>query len=228
MLNTMPRLGQRGLSLVELMIGIAVALFILASASVMMAGQLNENRQLLLETRVDQELRAAAQVITRDLRNAGFAQDAAKQVNYLGASRNAFATRLEVGTQTEPTEQVNLAVADDDVSAVRDYGTVLDNEATGYKLQDQVIRVKVGDAWQPLTDPATVRVTRFSLWSTESTVSLNETCSTACTGTDCPRQVIRTLHLDLAAQARHDPRVTRGFTSQVRLRNDAVLGSCPA
>ena len=62
---------QRGLSLVELMVGIAIGLLVVAAAATLMSTQLNDNRRLLLETQVNQDLRAAMDIVTRDLRRAG-------------------------------------------------------------------------------------------------------------------------------------------------------------
>ena len=40
---------QRGLSMVELMVGVAIALFIAATGTTLLTGNLRENRSLLLE-----------------------------------------------------------------------------------------------------------------------------------------------------------------------------------
>ena len=50
------------------MVGVAVGLFVVAAASMLVATQLSDNRRLTLETQVQQDLRAAADIITRELR----------------------------------------------------------------------------------------------------------------------------------------------------------------
>lgn len=62
----------RGLSLVELMVGIAVGLMVVAGASFVAVNQIGDNRRLTLETQVQQDLRAAADLIVRDLRRTGY------------------------------------------------------------------------------------------------------------------------------------------------------------
>ena len=57
--------SQRGMSLVELMVGITVGLFIVAAATTLMANQLSDNRKLLVETQIQQDLRASMDIITR-------------------------------------------------------------------------------------------------------------------------------------------------------------------
>ncbi|NJK42625.1 MAG: hypothetical protein HC937_02780 [Aquincola sp.] len=66
------RARQRGLSVVELLIGAAVGLFIVGGAIALLVNQLRDNRVLLLETRVNQDLRSAADLVARDVRRAGY------------------------------------------------------------------------------------------------------------------------------------------------------------
>jgi len=57
-------------------------------------------------------------------------------------------------------------------------------------------------------------------------------CAKPCPGggTACyPQLVVRDITVDITGQAAHDSSVQRRLTSDVRLRNDAVIaGSCPA
>ena len=71
---------MRGLSIVELMVGIAVGMFVLAGASLLASSQLSDNRQLLLETQVQQDLRATADLIARELRRGGYWANAGSTV----------------------------------------------------------------------------------------------------------------------------------------------------
>ena len=62
---------QQGLSIVELMIGIAIGLVIVAVALFALTHHLRENRSLLVEARLMQDLRTTSELIARDLRRAG-------------------------------------------------------------------------------------------------------------------------------------------------------------
>ena len=93
-----PRRSARGLSLVELMVGIAIGLFIVAAATVMVSGQLGENRRLLLESQLQQDLRATSDIIARELRRSGAiinaqnlvaTSDSAAQANAISATTPA-------------------------------------------------------------------------------------------------------------------------------------------
>ncbi len=62
---------QRGLSLVEMMVGIAIGLFVVAGATVLAGTQLGENRRLISETQLQQDMRAALDIMTREVRRSG-------------------------------------------------------------------------------------------------------------------------------------------------------------
>jgi len=66
------RLRQAGLSLVELMVGITIGLIVVAAASLMMTNQVTENSRLLVETQLQQDLRAAAELMLHEMRRAGY------------------------------------------------------------------------------------------------------------------------------------------------------------
>ena len=68
--------SQRGLSLVELMVGIAVGLFVVAGAVMVVTTQLGDNRRLLLDAQLQQDLRATLDIVTREVRRAGGVADA--------------------------------------------------------------------------------------------------------------------------------------------------------
>ena len=63
---------QRGLSIVELLIASALRLFLVGGAITLFIGNLTNSRQMLLDARINQDLRAAADLIARDLRRAGY------------------------------------------------------------------------------------------------------------------------------------------------------------
>jgi len=79
---------QRGLSIVEMLIGLALGLFIVAAGLTLLASNLREHRAVpvLLEARLMQDLCTAADLIVRDLRRAGYWSDATAGVWRTGAS----------------------------------------------------------------------------------------------------------------------------------------------
>lgn len=64
--------GQKGLSLIELLISIALGLLILAAATAMTVKSLVMNTDTLASVRLNQELDAVTQVMVNDIRRAGY------------------------------------------------------------------------------------------------------------------------------------------------------------
>ena len=219
----------RGLSLVELMVGVAVGLFVVAAAAMLVSTQLNENRRVLLETQVQQDLRATADIITRELRRAGHWPAAERFVWVEGGAAPA----------DNPYSAVELDADDPGQVRFQYYrppgGTSPDG---GYIWQGSLLKTLLGaGGWQELTDGDTLRITSFSVTpQNDAAVDVLVPCSTLCPGggTDCwptRRLTVRELVVDIQGEAVADPSVKRRLQSVVRLRNDLVGGpsaACPS
>ena len=223
------RPAQRGLSLVELLVGVAIALFIAATGATLLAGNLRENRNLLLEARLMQDLRTATDVISRDLRRAG----------YWGAAADGVWTAAVAASGVAANPYVALApgaAASDAVSfrysrdAVEN-NLVDGNEQFGFRLRNRVIEMLLGAGnWQALTDAGTLDITEFSVTPAVQQIDLRAYCTQPCPAgslTCPPRQQVRSLALVVTGRSTTDASVTRSLHSNVRLRNDAVSGACP-
>ena len=215
-----------GLSLIELMIGIAMALFIAAAGTTVLTSNLRDNRALLLEARLMQDLRTATDIVSRDLRRAGFwaaatqgiwsADAGAMLANPYAALRSGAAASDAVGFQYSRDPSENHVVDS--------------NEEFGFRLRNRVIEMQLGATnWQALTDSGTLAITEFSVTPTLQDIDLSRYCAQPCPAgsTVCPpRQQVRSLAVVMTGRSIHDARVTRSLRSHVRLRNDAVSGEC--
>ncbi len=211
---------QRGMSIVELMVGIAVGLMVTAAASLLMSGQLVENRRLVVETQMQQDLRAAVDIMSRELRRAGSNSEVPvlASIWYPGgpnAQRNDTADDLGLATA-----QINYWYTTTPALA----------GPFGYKKDGTVLRTFLGATWQELTDPNIMSVTAFSPTITPEATSaaIVLPCPKLCPDgtTACwPRLQVRTARLDVEAEAKRDSSVKRAVSGSVRLRNDYVLFS---
>jgi type II secretory pathway component PulJ len=216
------RRRQGGLSIVELMVGVAVGLMVAAAASLLMSGQLVENRRLVTETQLQQDLRAATDIMSRELRRAG--------------SMGEVAILNSVWTPAGPDAQRNES-ADDLVlsSGQIDYwyttpGVAPQAGPFGYKRDGNLLRSNISGAWQELTDGNVMKVTAFTpnVVSEPTAAAIVLPCPKLCPDgtTGCwPQFQIRTATLNLEAEAKRDSNVKRAISSTVRLRNDYVLFS---
>lgn len=218
---------QRGLSLVELMVGVAVGLFVVAGATLVVSNQLGDNRRLMLETQIQQDLRAAADLIAKDIRRSG----------YWGSAQTGVWHAAAVAVASNPYTELQGVTSGVAASAVR-FGysrgvenNVLDDatERSGFRLNNGAIQMYTGGAWQALTDSTTLRVTNFEV--TLNSRDVNLSCFNPCPvgAVACPpTQTVRDITVLIDGTAVHDPSVRRSARTNVRLRNDVVTGACPA
>jgi len=222
------RCAMRGLSLVELMVGIAVGLMVVAGASFVAVNQLGDNRRLLLETQMQQDLRAAADMIARDLRRAGYwgaSETGAWQGNDPNVAANPYAD-ITPGSAGAAVAQVDFSYSRDlaEDNAVDD-----DKERFGFKLEGGAIKMLIGSAWQAMTDSNVLEVTRFDVRVERQ--SVQQACFNECPGggTACwPTQNVRRFIVEIEARSVSDPAAQRSVRDSVRLRNDTRAGACPA
>ena len=224
------RIAQRGLSIVELLVATAIALFIVATGTSVFATHLQDSRSLLLEARLTQDLRVAADVITRDLRRAGHWGGAAQAVRPPGAAASAAPVNpyLAVVPAAGSGDAVSFRYSRD----ASENQVVDSHEQFGFRLRAGVVEMQLGAGnWQALTDPGSVLMTGFAVTPSAQSVALASLCDRPCPAaspTCPPRQQVRSVAVLLTGTLPRDPATSRSVRSEVRLRADAVTGACAA
>ncbi len=205
---------QRGLSIVELMVGMTVGLVISGMAGFYLVGLILENKNVVIETRLMQDMRAALDVVARDLRRAGYDQAAHLNVNQ--ATLNPHFTITVNGSSATYSYSKN------DIQ-----GTAPDaDEEYGFKIENGVLSFKNGNSgYQALTDEQFTNVT--SLTITPTVIQSPVVCS----GTPAtpPRINVRRYQIVMVAQNKGSSTrdtFSRELRTEVRVRNDRPEGSC--
>lgn len=238
------------------MIGIAIGLFIVAGATLMLTTQLGDNRRLLLEAQVQQDLRAAADMISRDIRRAGYWGQSYRQVWPASAAAAASSpnpyTRIDPASAPLGTTAIEYDRSTDEEGAL--FGTD-DNgvdatadrprERVGFRLHgtspNRTIDYLVGaNNWQALTDSEVLEITVFQI--VLNSVPVDVPCGAGPCGPcdaagKCPAinpatgcklvQSHRDVTITIVAKARHDPSVEKALRDIVRLRNSVPSEVCP-
>lgn len=223
------RRGQRGLSIVELMIGAAVGLIILAGGFVLLSSFTNDNRRLLQETRLMQDLRAASDLVTRDLRRAGYWSAAASGVwtdTSTSVASNAY--RFMYGEECDAASLGTSAATPTSATSKICYkvNTSSGTELYGFTLASNTLYAFIGGTRQALTDPKTITITDFVVTPSSQTIDARSYCHTTCTGTNCPRVVVREFEVLIKGTVPNDSTIQRSLRSNVRVRNDYYDGAC--
>lgn len=221
------RARSRGLTLVELMLAMALGLFIVAVATTLLVNRLREHRALLLETRLMHDLRSTAALVARELRRAGHWGDSSAALRQPGA-RPVDNPYTELTPGSGSTDMLGFRFSRD---AVENH-VVDSNEQFGFRLHQGAVEMMLGGgSWQALTDRSTLQVLSFSMTPSVHEVSLMHACAKPCAPgvADCPpKQLLRSVSIALTARATTDAQLVRSAFSHVRLRNDVVNARCPA
>ena len=204
------------------MVGITIGLIVVAATTILFSAQLGESRRLIAEAQVQQDLRASADIIARELRrsgNLGLDWEVQGYVWATGSTAEPLASLasrrlLPVGTDDE----VDFEYYPSGSGSVPADGFGFRLDATRGVLQTRLL----AGGWQDLTDPATMRVTEFAvtrLPDIASTVPCAKVCPSG--DTSCwPTVNQRTLEVRITARHRTFQEIERTHESRVRLRND--------
>jgi prepilin peptidase dependent protein B len=251
----LPGSRQRGLSIVELLIGVAIGLFIVGGGTKLLVDHLGSNRRIIVETRIAQDLRAATDIIARDLRRASYWQGSLQGVSAaLTVNPYAAVTPTPAAANATNTYSYDRVVA----------GA---NEQFGFSLTNGQIMSSVSGAAQALTDSNSVVVTTFTITPVVGIVRLGQRCTTdavavgnccrthpsaagsclpdfaectsaGCTAgvappagmtrsNTCPQLEIRSFDIVVTGNApAPNTQFVRTIRESVRVRNDVVTGAC--
>lgn len=214
-----PRRAARGVSIVELLVGVALGLFVIGGALGVLASNLSGSRTLTKETRLNQDLRVAADLITRDLRRAGYWGNAIKGVQS-GGPQNPYGAAIDSSVAGE------VSYAYSDVSSVENDG-VGATESFAFRLHDGAIEMQTGaGGWTEITDKKSFKVTAFNITPTETAITLTSACTGWKPGMPAPTITVRNYAVVISGESISGPKVQRSLRTQVRVRNDTVAGAC--
>jgi type IV pilus assembly protein PilW len=234
---------ETGLSIIEFMVGIAVGLLVVIGAMKLFGDYVVSNKRMMLETRVNQDLRAAADIVARDVRRAGYWDNAVTGVWGTASATvipNPHATGAGQVTSTSTSVSYSYARDTDD--------TLDSNEYAGFRLQSvggvNTLQMQDGqNNWQAVTDPGTVRITAFTVAPvtpalvndlskycgclSRLTCTLADIANPAVNPAGAPTLTTPSFQIVLTGQAVNDSAVIRTVSETVRVRNQSLTGSCP-
>lgn len=226
--HAIPVNGQRGWTLVDLMVGMAVGLFLCAVAATLMLSQWREHRHLLAETLLQQELRNAIALMRHEVHRSGADPAAHELMPERGRSpsRPAEAPRLQLllGGAPIPDEGAGDGLR---LAYVRsEAGEARRHIERGFRLHGTQLQYLLEHSWQPWSDSNTVRFIRMEVRLAGSEGSLPAPCP--CSGS--PRETrscdtrlqAQTLHVLLVGQSRLDPHTVRSINSSIHVRNQRL------
>lgn len=216
---SMPHAKSAGFSMVELMVSITVGLIVMAGVIGLFVNTVKASSDAIKMTRLNQELRAAMDVMTRDIRRSGYWANASSTIGPPAtstANNNPFDI-IDVNT-TDGVANSCITYsydADSDGDA-----TVPDDEMFGFRLKTGAVQSREDDEdcdadedWEDITDKQSVLITNLEFRLTHPKV-LTVTPSTG------SQIKIREVTLTLKGELKSDSTVTREIKETVRVRSD--------
>ena len=236
-LKTARRLTACGLSMVELLVGLAIGLFILAGGLSLFASQSRFSVETSLEAQVQRNLRQALDFATQDLRRAGAWENAqaGAPATLSGHTPNPHASLLASNNELSYSYGQDRAMG-----RTSSFNQANSDEQFGLRLRDGVLESAQGSGlWQALTDSRAVKITGFTVTPTASTVDARDVCAAVCCDQinancsavnapqGCPKVQRWTIDLTIEGESRRDPSIRRRVDGRVQVRNEFLSGRCP-
>ena len=200
---------QRGASLIELMIAMALGLGSLSLMASVIAYGIATNGKLLANARLSEEVNAIGVLISRDLKRAGYNGNTPALVAKPNVFPSAFANSLVVSQHPDESASTCIVFAyDRNRNGVLD--TVGTNENYGFRLHDGAVEIRMAGAdcsqgkWQNLSDTRVVVISELRF-------SLNQTTFNGAISSQ--------IELFLAAKLATDHRFSRQYRTRFLVRN---------
>ncbi len=214
---------QQGFSLVELMISMTVGLIAIGGMISIFAISVKSNTESLQQVRLNQELRAIMDVMTRDIRRMGYWSNAD------GAKANPFmqiATNAGLDCITYSYDRVPYTLS---------AGLpVLENEDNlGFRLKNNAVQLRQNSAtcastsdWVNLSDTSTVNISSLTFDLDSNSFCKNLSTDAVTDGTTCAGantsdvlSIMYVVEITVTGNLIADSTVSSTFTEQVSVRN---------
>lgn len=209
---------QRGFTMVELLMGLGVGIFLLGSGIYLYSVLMSSFYSLLASNRLELQMTSAMNSMVTNIRRAGYYASAVGNIAQ-GSNTNPFMASA-VDLQTPSSSCILFAYDADVNSALPATNSTTSDERFGYRLSGTVVQGRPltdsafscsSGVWENLTDPNLIQITNLTFTISPTVVTLNAIGNTL---------VIRNVTISITGRLANDATVTRTMTETVRVRND--------
>lgn len=214
---------QTGFTLVELVIALGLNLVVVVALLGIFIANLNHYRSVLNANMLYQQLQTAMDIMTSDIRRAGYWANASNDA-HLDQNNNPFmASGLDVSVPAGNT-CILFSYDHNNNGTLPSIGSGSDDERYGYRLSGTAIQTRpwgasfscaaAASAWENMTDTNIVNVTALTFTLTTQTIN---------TGPGTAGITLRSVDISLTGRLVSDSTVTKTLTQHVRIRNDKFI-----
>ncbi len=210
---------QRGLSLVELMIGITIGLIVLLAVTSLYVTTVRGSSDTLRIARLNQDLRTVVELMRNDIRRAGYWANATSDLDSSSNNNPFMAAGADVDASTAGCILFTYDSQGDSTLDDGSSSTVNDRFGFKHNATDGTVETRTGGTgslscsggnWEAMTDPNLVEITALTFTLTTSNISLTS-------GNSIDK---RDVVINITGRLRNDTAVTRSLSETVRIRND--------
>ena len=219
---------QRGMTLMELIISLALSVVVTSAMVMLMANSLGATSRIVLMTELTDQLRNAMRMMTRDVRRANYTVNSAFCYGNSDCGEDGSADQYSDIDVTDGScfmfgldRNFDGDATDDDAGAFRHRQTSGVGRIEMWVGDNDPDCSAANDAdWVPVTDPDFVDITAFNVNDAES-FSESATDSSGVTITQRARQI----QVQIEGRLIRDNRITRRMEDVIKVRNDFVSQS---
>lgn len=229
-----PIANNGGFTLIELMIGAAVSLVVMAGVANVFVSTVKSSSETLKASKLNQDLQAIMNIMTDDIRRTGYwnsLASGAAPINQFTDTENLYLNN---------TEDCILYSYDNDTDGAIPAQPINSNERYGFKLDEGNIKMRrsghnMTDCedgyWNRLNDERTEEITAltfspdFKCINKDDHTTVTTACSSPPPGTTSGETLVEVRHIKISMTGtlKGDNTVTKNIESSVRIRNDRIF-----
>ena len=219
----MKLIQQRGFTLVELLVALALNIVVLVALVSIFVANLQHYRIMLNTNRLYQQLHSAMDMMSTDIRRAGSWVNARNDLG-LDQNNNPFMASGADITIGSPNSCILFTYDHNKTGTLPAISSSSDDDRYGYRLNGQVLQARPWGAafscaasaasWENMTDSSFMQVTALSFTLTTQTIT---------TGPGTAGIQLRSVDITLTGRLASDATVTKTLTEHIRIRNDVFI-----
>lgn len=214
---------QAGFTFTELMIALTINALLFGALITIFLANLQHHKRSINTDRLNQQLQSALDIMSDDIRRAGYWANANTDVG-LHQNNNPFMAAGIDLTINPAGNCILFAYDHDNNGSLPAVSSSVDDERYGFRLSNGALQTRppgaafictaVNTAWENATDPSFIEITNLSF--VQSTKNIT-------TGPGTKGISMRSIDISITGRLTSDNTVTRTLTQHVRIRNDKFI-----
>jgi len=212
-----------GFTLTELMIALVINAFIFLSLVNVFSANVTHYTATLNANRLNQQLQAALQLMTGDIRRAGYWSNARNDVGTNQNNNPYMASGYDISVGGTGNSCILLSYDRNSNGSLPLITSTADDERYGYRLSNQAIQARPWGAtysctapatnWENMTDTTIVNITSLTFTLNSKSVAVSGSGNI----------LVRSVDITVTGSLVIDPTVTKTLTQHIKIRNDKYV-----